>query len=147
VKSRYHWRSMKDDVMSSERSRLSSPYKLWLWRIVVVIWCILLSYFCIEFYFIIKICYWFLYHESSYVWDYPNTFEMHLDLSLHPDVTSNLTQSKKTHKNLTQHIRLTGQPDTIHGQTRVVPNDIRLTLTWPEPIRHLNSAARPPTQL
>jgi hypothetical protein len=31
--------------MSSEGSRPSSPSQLWLWRIVVVIWCNLFSYF------------------------------------------------------------------------------------------------------
>jgi hypothetical protein len=140
MKSRYHWRSMKDDVMSSERSKLSSPCKLWLRMIVVVIWCILLSYFCMKFYFIIKMWYWFLYHESSYVWDYPSIFDMHLNLSLHPDMTSNLTQNKKTHKNLTQHVQ-TGQPDTMHrsdaGHAKRHMTDLNLTRT-----RHLNSPAR-----
>jgi hypothetical protein len=31
--------------VSSERSRSSFPSQLWLWRIVVVIWCNLFSYF------------------------------------------------------------------------------------------------------
>jgi hypothetical protein len=32
--------------MSLEWSRPSSPSQLWLWRIIVVIWCNLFSYFC-----------------------------------------------------------------------------------------------------
>jgi uncharacterized membrane protein len=63
VKIRYHWRSMKDAAMSSERSMPSSPRLLWLWRIVVIIWCNLFSYF-----YIIKMWHWFMYHESWYVW-------------------------------------------------------------------------------
>jgi hypothetical protein len=56
---------MKDDAMSLERSRpvnygcggsLSS-------------YIYLLSYFVQNFYYIIKMWHWFLYHESSYVWD------------------------------------------------------------------------------
>jgi hypothetical protein len=62
-------RSMNDTTMSSKRSRLSSPSQLWLWRIVVIIWCIYLAILYRTFYYIIKMWLWFMYHESSYVWD------------------------------------------------------------------------------
>jgi hypothetical protein len=61
------WRAWR--ILQWVRSRPMSPSQLWLWWIVIVIWCILFSYFVQNPYHVIKMWHWFLYHELSYVWD------------------------------------------------------------------------------
>ena len=62
-------KSMKDDAMSSERSRSLSPSQLCCGRSLSSYDVIYLAIFVQNPYYIIKMCHWFKYHELSYVWD------------------------------------------------------------------------------
>jgi hypothetical protein len=68
-------RSMKDTTMSSERFRTTSPSQLWLRRTIVIIWCILFSYFIQT-----------MSNHMCETWSY-QTFDTRLSLLLNSGVT------------------------------------------------------------